>query len=710
VPSSTTRAYVFIAISSLACSKPGTSTGEPSPAPSSSVVASSSAAGSHEPPPSASTTPTAPATPLEQAVDAFHAIINYQQVAISPDGTHVAWVASALEGGQTSRNSIIQLTDRTSRGAQAKRVTAIAPASKSASTARMERGLTWSPDGQTLAFLSDAAASKQFQLYTYDRKEGAVTQLTKLRGYLKDPVYSPDGKTIAVLFTENASRPTGALEAIPVPTGLVDSKLEVQRVAIVDVASRAVRVVSPPDVYVYEHSWSPDGERIAAIAARGHGESQWWVAELHVLDVATGDFRALYKPPRQIAVPRFSPDGAHVALIGGLMSDEGSNGGDIFLVSTKTGQARNVTDGRKSTPTWLAWLPVENRLLFTEIVEGRGAISSLDTASGRAETLYAGDETLSTRFTGLSVSVAADGKTVAAARQSFSKAEDVVAGPIGAWQALTYTGSGIKPWWGRAESLHWTSDGRKIQGWLVYPRDFDARNKYPMVVNVHGGPASAVLPGFKEAALLGMGGYFVFFPNPRGSFGQGETFTTANVKDFGHGDLRDILAGVDEALATAPIDKERLAITGWSYGGFMAMWAITQTDRFRAAAAGAGIANWQSYYGQNEIREWMTPYFGASVYDDPAVYAKSSPIQHIKKAKTPTLLLVGESDGECPAAQSFEFFRALKAVGVDTQLMVYPEEGHRLMKPEHRRDRMLRTMSWFNAKLKPSAALPSFGR
>ena len=707
MPYSTIRAFVLVAMSSLACSKSGPSRSEQSTV--TSVSPSASVATAQ--PPASSTAPPRPATtPLEHAVDAFHAVTDYRQVAISPDASHVAWVAvsSAPENGQASRGSIIQLIDRTARGVEPRRITA--RAASSAGTAGMERAITWSPDSQTLAFLSDAAQAKQLQLYTHSRQAGAVAQLTRLHGYLKDPVYSPDGRSVAVLFTENASRPTGAVEAIPVPTGLVDSKLEVQRIAIVDVASHEVRVASPPDMFVYEHSWSPDGKRIAAVAARGHGESQWWVAGLYVLDVETGEFRAVYKPSRQIAVPRFSPDGAHIALIEGLMSDEGSHGGDIFVVSTQTGQARNVTPDRKSTPTWMTWVPGEYRLLFTEIVEGRTAISWLDPGSRRSETLYSGDETLSARGGGLSLSVAADGKTVAAARQSFTRAEDVFAGPIGAWEALTHTGESVKPWWGAAESLRWTSDGRKIQGWLVYPREIDPGKKHPMVVNVHGGPAGAALPGFKEAALYGLEGYFVFFPNPRGSYGQGAAFTTANVKDFGHGDLRDILAGVDEALKRAPIDKDRLAITGWSYGGFMTMWAITQTKRFRAAAAGAGISNWQSYYGQNEIREWMIPYFGASVYDDPAVYAKSSPIEHIKKVTTPTLMLVGDSDGECPAAQSFEFFRALKALGVDTQLMVYPHEGHRVTNPEHRRDRVIRTAEWFNAKMKPAALVPSFGR
>ncbi|MET0595653.1 MAG: S9 family peptidase [Polyangiaceae bacterium] len=646
-------------------------------------------------------------SPLEQAVDDFYAIPSYREVTISPDGAHVAWVKTVHENGPSARSTTIHVAERAARGAEPRRVTA--RTGTAPQPPANERGIAWSPDSQSLAFLSDAAETRQLQLHVYNRQTGVVQRLTDRRGYWKNPVFSPDGRSIAVLFTENASRPTGAVEAIPLPTGLVDTAVETQRIAIVDVASHDVRVVSPPDMYVYEHSFSPDGKRMAAVAARGHGESEWWKAELHVLDVATGAFRSIYKPPRQIAVPRYSPDGANIAVIGGLMSDEGSHGGDIFVVSTQTGEARNVTAGRKSTPTWLSWIPGSGRILFTEIVEGSTAIASLDPVTGQAETLHKADETLSSRGSGLSLSMAADGKTIAAERATFSQAEDVVAGPIGSWEALTKTGSTAKPWWGRAESIHWTSDGHKIQGWLVYPREIVAGKKYPLVVNVHGGPAGAVTPGFKEGALISREGYFIFFPNPRGSFGQGEAFTAANVKDFGHGDLRDILAGIDEAAKAAPIDPDKLAITGWSYGGFMTMWAVTQTKRFRAAAAGAGIANWQSYYGQNEIREWMIPYFGASVYDDPAVYAKSSPMQFIKRASTPTLVLVGDSDGECPAAQSFEFFRALKAVGVDTQLMVYPKEGHRLMNPEHRRDRVLRTVQWFNAKLKP-AGVPSSDR
>ena len=224
-----------------------------------------------------------------------------------------------------------------------------------------------------------------------------------------------------------------------------------------------------------------------------------------------------------------------------------------------------------------------------------------------------------------------------------------------------------------------------------------------MIVSVHGGPSSAAAPRWptRWTALLPTQGYYVFLPNPRGSYGQGAAFTQANIKDFGYGDLRDILKGVEAAVAAAPIDTERVGVTGWSYGGFMTMWAVTQTTRFKAAVAGAGVANWQSYYGQNRIDRWMIPFFGASVYDDPAVYARSSPITFIKNAKTPTLVLHGDRDSEVPTPQGYEFWHALKTLGVPTELVIFEGEGHAVSKPEHVRDMQERMVAWFDRYLAP---------
>jgi dipeptidyl aminopeptidase/acylaminoacyl peptidase len=251
------------------------------------------------------------------------------------------------------------------------------------------------------------------------------------------------------------------------------------------------------------------------------------------------------------------------------------------------------------------------------------------------------------------------------------------------------------------QSLSWKSEGFDVQGWLILPDH--AKGKMPMVTVIHGGPAAAAVPSFSGPGLytaLIDRGYAIFRPNPRGSFGQGERFTVANLRDLGLGDLRDVLSGVDAALTAAPIDEERLGVTGGSYGGFMTMFAVTQTNRFKAAVAAAGISNWLSYYGENGIDGWLQPYFGASVYEDPAVYAQSSPINFIRKVHTPTFAWAGEHDIECPAVQTREFWHALKALGVPTAAMIYPGEGHGLREPEHTADAMRRTVEWFDRYLK----------
>ena len=296
---------------------------------------------------------------------------------------------------------------------------------------------------------------------------------------------------------------------------------------------------------------------------------------------------------------------------------------------------------------------------------------------------------------------------------SFTNAPEVFAGPLDKPIQITHYNDNLKPAWGKAESITWTSAVQpsptippnsepkefNVQGWLLYPANYDPAKKYPLIVYVHGGPSSATLPhwpgvGYGPVPFAALG-YFVLMPNPRGSYGQGEAFTQANRKDFGYGDLRDILAGVDAVTRSHNIDPQRVGLTGWSYGGFMTMFAVTQTNRFRAAVAGAGIANWQSYYAQNSIDQWMIPFMGASVYDDPGVYAKMSAVNFIHSVKTPTLAVVGDRDGECPAPQSFEFWHALKAQHVPTQLVVYPNEGHGFVDPEHQRDVIARALAWF---------------
>src|SRR5258708_1498596 len=283
----------------------------------------------------------------------------------------------------------------------------------------------------------------------------------------------------------------------------------------------------------------------------------------------------LYKPKLQIGRPAISPDGQSVAFIEGLMSDEDSVGGDVFLISRSGGVPRNLTPERKGSAVVVSWTS-DAKIIDMENVDGESSVARIDPDSGQINSLYLAPALLTSGFWSTSLSLTPDGKTAAFVRSSFQDPPEVWAGPMGTWQKVTRRNEGIKPEWGEAKSLHWTNDGFDVQGWLIYPKNFDASKKYPLVVCVHGGPGDGGQPNWPSAHAYDMAvpahGYFLFLPNPRGRFGEGEAFTRANVKDFGYGDWHDILAGTDEAIRVAPIDPQRLGLTGWSYGGLKAPW------------------------------------------------------------------------------------------------------------------------------------------
>jgi dipeptidyl aminopeptidase/acylaminoacyl peptidase len=651
------------------------------------------------------------------------------QVAVSPDGKRLAWVERVHRGAEIRVAPLDNLT-------KSVRVTAAATSSQYCH----ESEIVWSPDSAALAFISDCAhPGEQDDLYL-ERPDGSPAhRLTELKGEADSPAFSPDGTRIAFLYVEGATRPAGALAAMKPPAGVIgEDGIEIQRIAVAQVhASHAAapEFATPANLHAFEFDWSPDSKSLAYVAAEPPGENNWWVAKLYT-QVLKGAPHALLAPAEvlgalhglQIAVPRWSPDGKAIAFIGGLMSDQGSTGGDVWIISAAGGEPRNLTPQRPSSPSWMEWNG-NSQLFITELAGGNGQFVRLDLDGSLADgnlSARAGKPVFS--FPGaigdgrmeLSLSATADRSLfvfsasnadhpteVYAARPAATPAV-APAGDFAGLARLTHFNDGVQPAWGKSVSLDWTSDSFHVQGWLMLPKDYDPAKKYPLIVEVHGGPSSAAISrwgasGSLSPAAFSALGYFVLQPNPRGSFGQGEAFTQANRRDFGYGDLRDILAGVDTVLAKYPVDPNRVGITGWSYGGFMTMFAVTQTHRFRAAVSGAGISNWLSYYGENAIGQWLVPFFGASVYDDPAVYARSSAINFIKQAATPTLVVVGDRDGECPAPQSFEFWHALRDRHVPTQLVVYPDEGHGFIDPAHRRDVLERALNWFARYMPPAS-------
>ena len=641
----------------------------------------------------------------------------FRDVAVSPDGARVA-VLEAEQPAEDGVDPAYGIVIRAVTGA-ARPVSVALPCGGADC---VPSALAWSPDGRRLAFALREPKQAQRFVYQVDADGTAVTRLLAFDGTLGGLRFGSDG-TLALLATAGAHKEPGATQAAARLSGEVGVAEDEQRIATL--SGGTLRFQSPADLYVYQFDWRPDPaqpshNRFVGTAAHGNGDDDWWIARLYGFE--NGTARLLYAPPQrqQLADPVVSPDGGSVAFIGGIMSDFGSTGGDAWrLALDPPGSAKptlqSLTPNLRASVTGLSWgctAPGSAPgLIGTALAGADTELLALGGAADPQHALWHGPETLSSGRGVMSVSCG--GGTAAAIHQGFTEPPELEVSPagtpIGTWHDLTHANAGQPAIPATARSLTWHDDGFDVQGWLLSPRGAPtdpAGPKGPMIVSIHGGPSAANRPTYlgahgSELYLL-QNGYRVFLPNPRGSFGQTEAFVQANVRDFGHGDLRDILAGVDAVERAVPVDDHRLGVTGYSYGGYMTMWTVTQTNRFRAAVAGAGISDWRSYYGENGIDEWLLPFFGASVYDDPQVYARSSPIDFIRQVRTPTFEYVGDADVECPMPQTQEFYHALRTLGVPTEFVVYAGQGHGLHDPKDRADAQRRTLAWFARYLSPA--------
>jgi dipeptidyl aminopeptidase/acylaminoacyl peptidase len=631
-----------------------------------------------------------------------HPLRAFISVAITPDGARIA----SIEGDTPPRGGeppILLLVVRDAGGSHVHEIAM--PCGRVPRCAAFNP--IWAPDGKHITFVLHTPGSVDNTVYTVDAAGGAPVRLLGFHGSIGTLRYGPDG-TLAMLATADATQAVGATVAGASVVGALDATPQEQRIAVL--RDGKLRFASPPGLYVYEFAWLRDAGGFVGTAAPGDGNQNWWSAKLYAFDAATGAGRVIYTPPnpqQQLTFPTVSPDGKLVAFVGGLMSDFDAPAGDAYVLPLDQpgATARNVTAGWPVSVISLGW-DCDGTHLRAGLQAGSDVrmatlattpqTGPLATAYAAPEQLQAGDEL---------VSVACASGRVATIHQSYAAPAEIAVGPMGQWRDVTQVNVGaMSPAAGRTQSILWQRDGFAEQGWLLSPHAKPPAAGFPMVTIVHGGPGAAHTPYFIGPGLIRDlldRGYAVFLPNPRGSFGQGEAFVTAIVRHIGHGDLPDILDGVDAAERAAPIDDKRLGIGGWSYGGFMGLFAPTQTTRFRAAYAVAGISDWQSYYGQTGITGWLPAFFGASVYDDPAIYAEASPITYIKQAHTPTFLAVGENDIECPSPQTIEFWRALRTLGVPTNAVIYAGEGHSFHDAAHVADLLHRIVGWFDTYLGP---------
>src|SRR6516225_5383743 len=383
---------------------------------------------------------------IQQLTEQLSKTVLYSDIVLSPDGARVAWVQSTA--GSTSKQTYVRGTSES----------AVAELVKiPISGERTDFDPVWSPDSKVLAVFSSAGEKDQRQLWIVNADGSKPKKITNIKGYAARPRWSHDGKQIAFLYIEGA-RGGGPLMAAAATTGVVDSAVHNQRIAVLDTASGKLRQVSPENLHIYDFDWSPDDKLFVATAAPGPGDNNWWIAQIYTIDIAKGNATSIYKPSLQVALPRWSPDGKSIAFIEGLMSDEGFHGGDLFTMSANGDGLTNRTLGRKTSVSSLFWL-VPDRILITEYVGGGGAVSELSVANNSVHTIWKGEESLHAFGNFPDFALAKNGTFAAVVRSAYNTPPEVWAGPIGQWKQLTNNNSAVAMTWGKAESVEWTNEG-----------------------------------------------------------------------------------------------------------------------------------------------------------------------------------------------------------------------------------------------------------
>jgi dipeptidyl aminopeptidase/acylaminoacyl peptidase len=617
---------------------------------------------------------------LEQLADIEHP----SEAQLSPDGKHVAFVLGKANkpDKDTPSQKAIYIVEVETR--KQRRFTA-----SDTDTNDQSR---WSPDGKRLAFVSNRGNRDEAQLYVLELDGGEAQALTDLRGKVDSPQWSSDGCWIAFLYEEKQA------DADPI---VADAHPPFKRVYLLNVESCELRPVTPETCHVFEYVLAPDGKNLAVLTSEHPNPSEgWYAGQLHSVDLASGTMQKMCHMPHQIGRLSWSPDSVSLAFVSGVMSDEGNISGEIYIVPVTGGDVRNLTPNIDHSITWIEWRD-EGILYGGRHIES-SVLGWIDTQTGEQRLISRGMYAIN----GVGAQqVSAQNGTFTAVRDSFTETPNIYIGSInsGEWERLTdlpINKEAFPPL--RAENIEWTGvDGMPVQGFLIYPPNYQAGKKYPLFLHVHGGPSWSYVPRYVSSweRLMAARGCLVLMPNPRGSWGRGHAYQSANVGDLGGGDWQDINAGVDCLISMDMVDAEHMAIGGWSYGGYLVTWAVTQTDRFRCAIAGASITSYESNYGVVSNREWQTTMFGSNVYDDYELHRSRSPIAFVNRVKTPTLLVHGEEDTVAPPQQAIEFYTALKYFNVPTQLALYPREPHGFTERAHQIDLHQRMLGWVDKYL-----------
>ncbi len=613
---------------------------------------------------------------------------------ISPDRQQIAYLVTGTDWGQDAFVPQIWVYD--TRVNAARQLT------------RHEAGagqVQWSPDGKWLSFTSTRVEGRS-QLFVMAIEGGEPVRLTNAAGGVGAYGWRPDGSTIAFTSSPSAaarkSRDTtlGGFEVVRRDYAMQALYSIDVNAALSSPQTGALRTPAAAKFSVGGFEWSRDGARIAFSATTVPDPVAGNTADIHVLTLADNSIRAVVTQAGADSDPHWSPDGRQLVFSSamGEVRENFFRNSRLAVVSTEGGAVRAITAGFDELPGFVDW--GARGVYFSGSQRTASHLFVADPVTGQVVRVTGPDSGMYSGF-----SLSRDQSVAAFVVSSPSAVPEIGHSVLSAFapRVVTSMSAQVRDWkLGTREVVRWKSrDGTEIEGILIKPRDFDPSRKYPLLCVIHGGPTGIDRPTLPDARYYPVDewvnrGALVLKVNYRGSAGYGERFRALNYRNLGVGDAWDVVSGVDALVARGWVDAARVASMGWSQGGYISAFLTTSSTRFVATSVGAGISDWRTYYYNTDITPFTINYLGADPVTDPAIYAKTSPIDYVRAARTPTLIQHGELDRRVPIANAYQLRQALEDRGVPVEMIVYKGFGHGITKPKSQRAVMQHNLGWFN--------------
>jgi dipeptidyl aminopeptidase/acylaminoacyl peptidase len=564
----------------------------------------------------------------------------------------------------------------------------------------------WLPGGDMIAFLSSrgkapsgveggSSRGPTSQVFFMYADGGEAWQVTEHKEGIRSFEISPDGKKIAFTARDPLSEEEKEKNKEKDDAVVVDEKFQMTHLWVYEIGKKESFRLTDGDFTVGDVRWAPDSTKLAYVSRPNPKVDDNWDSDIWIVDIEKKSPQLLYENPGPDITPRWSPDGKTIAFASDPHAETSTWYRKLYLIPAEGGGARVLLKDFNLDFSDPIWAPDGKTIYWVAGDRTTMNLFAVDIQSGEVKRIV---PPVGANY---QWELSRDGRRWVWIHISAGWPGEAYAADVGLKDLVVLTDANVwlreeKVEMGKVETIRWkNSDGQEIEGVLTYPIGYEQGKKYPFILNPHGGPSGARIESFSSSNQFFAGnGFFVFQPNFRGSVYYGQEFVNANRGEWGVVDYDDCMTGVDYCIEKGWADPDRMICYGWSYGGYMSFWIVTQTDRFKAVSPGAGLSNLYSMYSTTDIPHYLAWFFGTP-WNYEELYEKLSAIRHVKNVKSPVLILHGAEDARVPITQSVEFYQALRDLGKEVTFVKYPREGHGLGEPRHQLDRLRRYLYFF---------------